>query len=126
MKYFFSQRLALLRAFVYFCPMKKRCNQFKHLLDSVRQHSDDVRLHSYGYATGTIEGYDFRLFQEQNIGKKNGTDDEYGAYLCIKDWDSEKGKWSAFYDKEDIDKWVCEAKERKSKHFRYHQAGHPE
>ena len=46
------------------------------------------------------------LFQELNIDKANGTDDKYGAYLCIKDEKAKGSKWSAFYDKVDIDKWV--------------------
>ena len=84
----------------------EQCRQFKHLLEGVKKHSDDVRLPSDCFATRTIKGYIFRLFQELNIDKANGTDDKYGAYLCIKDKKAKGSKWSAFYDKVDIDKWV--------------------
>jgi hypothetical protein len=44
----------------------EQCRQFKHLLEGVRKHSNDVRLPSECFATGTIKGYVFRLFQELN------------------------------------------------------------
>ena len=84
----------------------EQCKQFKHLLEGVKKHSDDVRLPSDCFATGTIKGYTFRLFQELNTGKANGTDDKYGAYLCIKDENAKGSVWRAFYDKVDIDEWV--------------------
>ena len=84
----------------------EQCRQFKHLLEGVKKHSDDVRLLSDCFATGTIKGYTFRLFQELNVDNANGTDDRYGAYLCIKDEKSKGSEWSAFYDKVDIDEWI--------------------
>ena len=84
----------------------EQCRQFKHLLDGVKKHSDDICLPSECFATGTIKGYTFRLFQELNFDKANGTDDKYGACLCIKDEKSKGSIWSAFYDQVDIDDWV--------------------
>lgn len=83
----------------------EQCRQFKHLLEGVKKYSDDVSLPDKCFATGTIKGYKFRLFQESNNGT-NGTDDEYGAYLCIKDEKAKGSMWSAFYDQVDIDEWV--------------------
>ena len=76
------------------------------MLEGVKKHSNDVRLPSKCFATGTIKGYTFRLFQELNVNQANGTDDEYGAYLCIKDENAEGSIWSAFYNQVDIDEWV--------------------
>ena len=90
----------------------KQCKQFKHLLEGVKKYSDDVRLPSECFATGTIKGYVFRLFQELNVGNKNGTDDEYGAYLCIRDEKAKGMMWSAFYNQSEIDEWVNEKKEK--------------
>lgn len=85
----------------------KQCNQFKHLLDAIGKYTDDIHFPDEDdcYATGTIFGYKFRLFQEINNGS-NGTDDLYGAYLCIKDETAKGSVWPAFYDKVDVDQWV--------------------
>lgn len=82
-------------------------NQFKHLLDALKQYTNDI-FFPYDddcYATGTIFGYKFRLFQELNNGT-NGTDDEHGAYLCIKDETAKRSICPAFYNKIDLDQWV--------------------
>lgn len=81
-------------------------NQFKHLLDAIGKYTDNISFpdNDNCYATGTIFGYKFRLFQELNNGT-NGTDDEYGAYLCIKDETAKGSIWPAFYDKIDLDQW---------------------
>lgn len=89
----------------------EQCMQFKHLLEGVKKHTNDVRLPSDCFAEGTIKGCFFRIFQELNVNKANGTDDEYGAYLCIKDENAKGSKWSAFYDQVDIDEWVRNRKE---------------
>ena len=57
-------------------------------------------------AIGKIKGYNFRLFQELNTSKVNGTNDKYNAYLCIKDGNTKGGMWNAFYNQVDIDNWV--------------------
>lgn len=84
----------------------EQCRQFKHLLEGVKKHSNDVRLPSECFATGKIKGYVFRLFQELNVNKANGTNDEYSAYLCIKDENAKGSMWSVFYNQVDIDDWV--------------------
>jgi len=84
----------------------EQCRQFKHLLEGVKKHSDDVHLLSECFATGTIKGYVFRLFQELNVDKANGTDDKYSSYLVIKDKNANGSMWSAFYNQVDIDEWV--------------------
>lgn len=61
--------------------------------------------YAYGCATGTINGYVFRIFQEPNTDSKNGTDEEYCAYLVIKDENSKGDLWPAFYDKRDLKLW---------------------
>lgn len=84
----------------------EQSRQFKHLLEGVKKHSDNVILPSECFATGTIKGYAFRLFQELNVNNANGTNDEYGAYLCIKDEYSSGSIWTSIYDQVDIDAWV--------------------
>jgi hypothetical protein len=86
----------------------EQCRQFKHLLDAVKKHSDDVGLPSVCFAQGTIKGCRFRLFQELNINNANGTDDKYSAYLCIKDEQSKGSMWSAFYNETEVDEWVVQ------------------
>lgn len=82
------------------------CRQFVHLLNGVKKHTDDVKLPSDCFANGNIKGYRFRLFQEPNIDNKNGTNDKYCAYLCIKDEKTKGSLWSAFYNQYEIDEWV--------------------
>ena len=84
----------------------EQCRQFKHLLEGVKKHSDDVHLLSECFATGTIKGYVFRLFQELNVDKANGTDDKYSSYLVINDKNANGSMWSAFYNQVDIDEFV--------------------
>lgn len=84
----------------------EQCNQFKHLLNAVKKHSNEISLSSKCFAQGKIKGYTFRLFQELNIDKANGTDDKYGAYLTIKDENAKGSMWSAFYNEVDLDEWV--------------------
>lgn len=50
----------------------EQCNQFKHLLNAVKKHSNEIILPSDFFAQGKIKGYTFRLFQELNIDKANG------------------------------------------------------
>lgn len=82
----------------------EQCNQFKHLLEAIKKHTDDVRLSSECFAFGTIKGYAFRLFQELNT--IDSGNNKYEAYLCIKDEKSVGGMWSAFYNASEIDEWV--------------------
>ena len=84
----------------------EQCNQFKHLLNAVKKHSNEISLPSDCFAQGKIKGYTFRLFQELNIDKANGTNDKHGAYLTIKDKKAKGSTWSAFYDEVDLDEWV--------------------
>ena len=84
----------------------EQCRQFKHLLEGIKKHSDDVCLASECLATGKTKGYTFRLFQELNVNKADGIDDNYCACLCIKDENAKGSMWSAFYDQIDIDEWV--------------------
>jgi hypothetical protein len=84
----------------------EQCTQFKHLINAVKKHSKEISLPSECFAQGKIKGYNFRIFQELNVNKANGTDDKYSAYLCIKDEKAKGSIWSAFYDEVDLDEWV--------------------
>lgn len=87
----------------------EQSRQFKHLLNAIKEYTDDIWFPDQNhqcFATGTIKGYKFRLFQDWNINGANGTNDKYSAFLCIKDERAVGSKWPAFYDKVDIDEWI--------------------
>ncbi|MDA3781433.1 MAG: hypothetical protein PF487_14585 [Bacteroidales bacterium] len=84
----------------------EQCRQFKHLLNAVKKHSNEISLPSECFCQGKIKGYDFRLFQELNINKTNGIDDKHSACLCIKDKNAKGSMWSAFSDEVDLQEWV--------------------
>jgi hypothetical protein len=79
--------------------------QFNHLIDSVSKYTKLINVIE-NFAFGLIGKYPFRIHTERNIQNKNGTTDEFCAYLCIKDENSNGSNWSAFYDKVDIDEWA--------------------
>ena len=90
-----------------FNPQRKKPRQFKDLLRTVKEYSDDVRVFSpkpFWFACGTILDYKFRLFEEINPNKR------YEACLLIKDERADGSMWPAFYNKEEIDEWVLNKK----------------
>jgi hypothetical protein len=84
----------------------QQCKQFKHLLNAIKKYSKDVTLPSNCFATGTIFGYKFRLFQELDVYDMKGEGHKYRAWLGIFDETSSNTKVPAFYNKSEIDEWV--------------------
>ena len=80
---------------VYVNKITMETKEFKSLLEAVKQYSDDARVVSQGFATGTIYGYKFRLFQEKE-----------GAYLCIRHGEVKDGMWPAYYSEGDIHRFA--------------------
>lgn len=95
--------------------MKDECRQFKDLYSVVEKYADNIRkintnIAGLPFAIGIILGYNFRLFQDYNRNGENGTEDEFQAFLCIRDENSDNTNWSTFYNSEEVEEWYDEHK----------------
>ena len=88
------------------------CKEFEELYEKLSQYSDDIRKpgRSECFATGRIDGYLFRLFQEVESDAFTGDISElepsdYTAWVGIKDEEADGPRWPAFYTPEEIEDW---------------------
>lgn len=93
--------------------MKFECEEFKKLYDKFSEYSDDIHRidNELGFATGYINGYFFRLFQEIKADAFKGDiskikKEDYTAWVGIKDGTERGSKWPAFYTPQQIEEWI--------------------
>ena len=63
------------------------------------------RDYDYPLSSGTILGYDFRMFQEFERFDENGPSKTYIAYISIDDEKSKNNKWTTLYSPKELNDW---------------------
>ena len=88
----------------------KKCKQFTDIYNEVINlgGTHDNREDDYPLSTGTILGYNFRMFQEYETFDMNGPSKTFVGYISIDDENSKDNKWSTFYSPEELNEWFDE------------------
>ena len=84
-----------------------KCKQFTDIYNEVINlgGTHEKREDEYPISTGTILGYNFRMFQEYETLDMKGPSKTFVAYISIDDENSKENKWTTFYSANELQTW---------------------